>query len=600
MTTIIQEIPLNKLIPSTKNVRRTGVKDRIEELAASIASKGVLQNLIVCPVEGEKFEVIAGGRRLKALKMLVKQKQFPKDGTVRCMVREEGEATEVSLAENITQAAMHPADQFDAFKALQDEGMGTEDIAARFGISPAIVTQRLKLAAVSPKLMKIYRAGEMKLDQLSAFAITDDHALQERVWKEAGHWANRRDILSALTETQVPTTDRRVTFIGLEAYEGAGGAIVRDLFDTAGGGFLTDTDLLNRLVTERLALAAETVTAEGWKWVEASVEYDYGTASRMTRLYPERAEPDEAAQARLNELEARATELSEGGEEDEGVEQELSRLDAEIEALRGGEVYQAEDIARAGAFLCLNNDGTVRIERGFVKPEDDAEVEGDEGVAAKPVRDKDALSDGLAIELTAYRTAALANELAQQPELALTVLVHALALDALYRGAGRQSVLTVRGTSPHLKGAAPGIENSRAMTEQATRQASWEARVPEQPDDLWAFVLALPLTDLMSFMAHCVSLSVDAVASPKNTSVQGVTAHARAVGQEAKLDLSTYWQATAAGYFGRVSKSRLLKDLREATSPEDAQTCESMKKQPMAARAEKLVTGKGWLPAELR
>jgi ParB family transcriptional regulator, chromosome partitioning protein len=592
MTTIVQEIPLNQLVPSKKNVRRTGGKDRIEELAASIASKGVLQNLIVCPVEGEKFEVIAGGRRLKALKLLVKQKQFPKDGAVRCMVREEGEATEVSLAENFTQAPMHPADQFDAFKALQDEGMGAEDIAARFGISPTTVTQRLKLAAVSPKLMKTYRAGEMNLDQLSAFAITDDHALQERVWKETGSHTSRHAILRALTETQVPTTDRRVLFVGLDAYEGAGGALVRDLFDAKGGGFLTDADLLNRLVSEKLAGTAESVSGEGWKWVEARVEFDYGAASGMRRVYPDHAEVSEETQAQIDELEGRAEALSESSDEyDEAIEQELARLDAEVASLRGEAVYGPEEIAMAGVFVSLNPNGEVRIERGLVKPEDDIKRQ-DEAGEAKPARDKDALPDSLKVELSVFRTAALGNELAQKPDVALLAVIHGMAAEGFFPLDREVSALTLSFSEPRLVAAG----ESRAVTERQARHQAWAERMPEQAGDLWGFVAGLAEGERLALLAHCASLSVDAVVMPKGEASPAAAMLAEAVA----LDMTGYWQPTAEGYFSRVGKSRILKDVREAASPEDAQTCDGMKKADMAKRAEKLVGGKGWLPEQLR
>jgi ParB family chromosome partitioning protein len=216
------------------------------------------------------------------------------------------------------------------------------------------------------------------------------------------------------------------------------------------------------------------------------------------------------------------------------------------------------------------------------------------------VRDKDALSDSLAVELSAYRTAALSNELAAQPGLAFKVLVHALAADAFYRGGQRQSVLTLRIASAYLKSSAPDIEDNRAILERAARQEAWQSRMPQQPEDLWAFVLALPEGEMQALMAHCVSRSVDAVGSAKTYGIEAVTAQMRAVEHEAALDMTGYWQPTAERYFGRVSKSRLLKDVREATTPEEAQTCEGMKKQPMAARAEKLVGGKGWLPEQLR
>jgi ParB family chromosome partitioning protein len=138
------------------------------------------------------------------------------------------------------------------------------------------------------------------------------------------------------------------------------------------------------------------------------------------------------------------------------------------------------------------------------------------------------------------------------------------------------------------------------MTERAARQDAWESRMPEQPEGLLAFVLALPEGDLHDLMAHCVSVAVDAVGSATTYGMDTIAAQVKAIGHEARLDMTAYWQPTAERYFGRASKSRLLRDVREATSPEDAQTCEGMKKQPMAARAEKLVSGRGWLPEQLR
>ena len=149
---------------------------------------------------------------------------------------------------------MHPADQYEAFAKLHDEeGMSAEDIAARFGVTAAVVRQRLKLGAVSPKLMALYRKGEMNLDQLSAFAITEDHERQERVWSELPPFNRSREaILRALSEGQVRSDDRRAVFVGAKAYEEAGGSIIRDLFDAEGGGFFADAELLNRLAREKL------------------------------------------------------------------------------------------------------------------------------------------------------------------------------------------------------------------------------------------------------------------------------------------------------------------------------------------------------------
>jgi ParB family transcriptional regulator, chromosome partitioning protein len=177
----IREIPLSKLIPSPANVRRTGWATGIEELAASIKAHGLLQNLQVREAGDGRFEVVAGRRRLAALKMLAKSKALRRIVEIPCHVLDDGEdATEISLAENVVRLPMHPADQFEAFKALADAGRGPEEIAARFGCAPSTVRQRLRLASVSPALLSAYRAEEMNLDQLMAFTVSDDHGTQER------------------------------------------------------------------------------------------------------------------------------------------------------------------------------------------------------------------------------------------------------------------------------------------------------------------------------------------------------------------------------------------------------------------------------------
>ena len=179
--TEIVQIPLNKLTKSDTNVRKTGDKS-IEDLAASIQAHGLLHNLVVTQTKNEKYKVIAGARRLAALTKLAKEKAIPKNFGVPCRVVDEQGGTEASLAENVIRTNMHPADQFIAFRALVDEGIGVEEVAARFGVTATTVRQRLKLANVAPRLFELYRTDEITLDQLMALAITDDQAAQERVW----------------------------------------------------------------------------------------------------------------------------------------------------------------------------------------------------------------------------------------------------------------------------------------------------------------------------------------------------------------------------------------------------------------------------------
>src|ERR1019366_4058441 len=256
----IKIIPLNKLVPSPANVRRTGANAGIEELAASIKAHGLLQNLQVREGAGNKFEVVAGGRRLGALKLLLKKKTLTAKTPIACHVLGDEDAGEISLAENVMRMPMHPADQFEAFRALAETGKGPEDIAARFGTTAATVRQRLKLAGVSARLFAAYREDEMTLDQLMAFTVSDDHAAQEAVWTDLAQY-NRSPaaIRKALTAAHVSADDKRVSLVGLDVYREAGGAIVRDLFQPAHEGYLTDAALLDRLVDETLENEAAAV-----------------------------------------------------------------------------------------------------------------------------------------------------------------------------------------------------------------------------------------------------------------------------------------------------------------------------------------------------
>jgi ParB family chromosome partitioning protein len=380
MSDQITHIALSKLVPSPQNVRRTGSGDGLGELMASIQAHGLLQNLTVRPLQKEnaksadRYEVVAGGRRLAALIQLAKAKRIAKGFPVPCRVLENGDGAEASLAENIVRTPLHPSDQFDAFAALQRDGLGAEEIAARFGIAPAVVLQRLKLAAVSPKLIEAYRSGDMTLEQLMAFTISDDHEAQERVWFDYPlHEKHPQGIRRALTKTLVAGNDRRARFVGRVAYEAAGGAIVRDLFDSEDEGYFTDGALLERLTAEKLSLEAETVRAEGWAWVETLPEMDYMALGRMGRVQPVGEPLSDETQTKLDELTASYDGLIEEHGEDppENIVGKLEELSAEIDALSERRLlWRDEDRARAGAIVTVSPQGHLQVERGLLKPED--------------------------------------------------------------------------------------------------------------------------------------------------------------------------------------------------------------------------------------
>ncbi len=236
--TSARDIALDKLAASDVNVRRIKAGVSVEDLAEDIARRGLLQSLNVRPeldgagAETSRFTVTAGGRRLAALQLLAKQKLLAKNAPIPCIVKADGIEEEDFLAENTMREALHPLDQFRAFERLLEQGLTIEDIAARFFVSAQVVRQRLKLAAASPKLLDLYVAEEISLEQLMAFTVTEDHARQEQVWENLSRAFNKdaHTIRRMLTEGAVKTSDRRAVFVGVEAYEAANGIVLRDLF----------------------------------------------------------------------------------------------------------------------------------------------------------------------------------------------------------------------------------------------------------------------------------------------------------------------------------------------------------------------------------
>ena len=376
-------VPLSQLLPrrSKRNVRTTP-RQSIPELAASIARIGLLQNLIVIlSADGEAYEVVAGDRRLTALKLLAKKKRIPADYEVPCLLVPDASARTVSLAENVQRENMHPADQFAAFAALVKEGRPVEDIAADFGVSPLVVQRRLKLANVSPRLMTDYRAGTVTLEQLMALTITDDHAAQEAAFYGAPEWQRSPSKLrERLTEREIDATHPLVRFAGLDAYKAANGGIRRDLFAEGDAGtYLTDTGVLETLVRDKLETLAEDVRAEGWAWVEAVPHLAYEERQAFQNAPRHRREPTTrearriaSLETRLEKIDAELEEACDAEDEDEAKAEKLERRRDQVI----GELQDAEDALQgyapevrevAGVIVTIDRNGEAAIHRGLLR-----------------------------------------------------------------------------------------------------------------------------------------------------------------------------------------------------------------------------------------
>lgn len=259
----------------------------------------------------------------------------------------------------------HPfADEYEAFKELHEQCGSVELVAAFFAVPPRTVEQRLRLTNASPKLFQLYRDGGIEIDQLMALCLTDDHELQERVWKngERNHWMRDADQLRrALTQGKISLSgDRIARFVSAQAYIDAGGHVMRDLFSpNADDGFITDAALLQRLAVEGLDVVAAATRAEGWPWVEVHPVFDYAEQSRYGRCDVRKRKPTEAEAGEQARVEKRQKDVQSA--------REVGKLDA-IEAAR----ITVDATARpfAGAVVSVDQSGAVQVQRGLIKPED--------------------------------------------------------------------------------------------------------------------------------------------------------------------------------------------------------------------------------------
>jgi ParB family chromosome partitioning protein len=644
-----RDIPFNKLVLSQSNVRRVQAGVSIEQLAESIAQRTLLQSLNVRVVhdadgnESGMFEVPAGGRRYRALELLVKQKRMAKTQPVPCVVREGGIAEDDSIAENDERVGLHPLDQFRAFQTLRNLGMSEDDVAARHFVTPAIVKQRLRLASVSPTLHEVYAEDGMTLEQLMAFSVTGDHARQEQVWENVSRsgYGEPYQIRRMLTEDTVRASDKRAQFVGIAAYEAVGGGVLRDLFERDDGGWLQDVPLLERLVTEKLKAEAETIAAEGWKWIEVAISFPYGHDDGLRQLDGTPADITTDEQATIEALQAEHAKLEAEYQDADELPDEVDVRLGEIERAMSAfdnrpHILDLADIARAGAFVSIDSDGSLLIERGFVRPEDETPVEGADAtdssdtdgaapdtssvrrtvitVGGQPEADDEEdgikpLPDRLVMELTAHRTLALRDAVATNPQVAMTALLHKLCLDTFQREMPN-GCLQVSVRQVHFAAQASDLKDSPSAKAIDERNKAWATEMPNDEVALWDWLAALDDASRSALLAHCVSFGVNALFEKVDRyGGTGVSSPGlrRRIGQADRLAravnldmVEAGWRPTVDNYLGRVTKSHILEAVREAKGVPSVQLIDHLKKNEMAKEAERLLDGTGWLPEALR
>lgn len=608
-------IPLNKLAAWDGNVRKTaGADTALAELAASIASHGLLQSLVVRNGKKGKFAVVAGGRRLQALQQLAESGKISSDYAVPCqVVADDADATEISLAENAVRENMHPADEFEAFRNLSDNGLSAADVAARFGVTEAVVSKRLKLARVSPVVIDTYRAGKLDLEQVMAFAISDDHKAQEKVLKALRNIGDEpRDTRRALTDGEIPASHKVARFVTLKAYEKAGGHIRRDLFaEDDEGVFILDQELLQTLALAKLEKAAAALRKEGWKWVETRLEQDHSEWSHCTRMHPELAPLSAKLAKELAALEREHDTLDAAwdanDEPDAEYPERLNKISERIDAINEDrdDVWPPETLAIAGAVVRIGYDGKLDIDRGFVLPADRPKkapatttverVNDDGSVETVEVAETPALPASLVENLTLHRTAAISAELLNRPDVALAALVHTLAAQAFLDSGSGNTCLEIFATTKSLG----AVEDSKAFAAVNAACETWGNQLPGSPDALWTWCLEQDQQVLLDLLAVCMARSVNAVRMKNDSADDHRFAHADRLAAALKLDMAAWFTPTSENYFARISKTRILEALTEvkgATAP----AWDKAKKADLAAIAEREIGQSGWLPEPLR
>lgn len=621
-----RNIPYNQLFLSPLNVRKTPpTQAELIELAGLIkAQGGVIENLIVYPEtqkgkETGRFGVAGGGRRWRSTGMLVAELVFSENHPMPCLIVPEDRAIELSLVENSGREDMHPADQFEAFKTLIDGGRDIKDVAAIFSVDEKIVQRRLLLANVAPYFIAEYRAGNIKLGMLEALALTTDHDLQMQAWESLEDWQRTpQGIRAAIMSNKINIDSHPVAkFVGAEAFEKAGGAIEKDLFSEEGDGYIADFLLLMSIANEKLAAAALPFREGGqWAWVDVVPKLDYQTVNSYPRARTADRKATKAETAQIKKLEADMEKINENigeleekddyGDAHEELDTQYEALESQLDTLRNAlKVVIPEHKDIAGVLVGIDENGSLKIEVGRVKPEDAKKTKksasgltlgDDDGESGKPKAEH---SERLTMQLTAQRTTALQEAVTANPRVALVALATQMFVSVCRIGYAHNTVC-VSVSLPSLESSGGEvIATDRAYLLMNKRRAAWEQRLVadgcDEMETVYERIAALPETDLQDLLAFCTASTVAAISGSDNR-----LPFADLLAKETALDMSEWWTPTAANYFGYISKPKVLEVLGEAGVQDESGTWTKMKKGELAIAAEQAMQGKGWIPSLMR
>lgn len=634
------EVPAAKLVISERYQARPKRNQlTIPQLAHSIYVQDLLQNLVV--VQAKKkgtYEVVAGGRRLEAIQLLLSDGRWAKDRTILVKLVESDVALEVSIIENVEREALHPADEFEAFAKLLNQGKTVEDVAATFGVTPTVVKGRMRLAHVAPQLLQAYRGELMSLQLLMAFTVTEDHERQLAVWNRLDDWdrknAHPSTVRKQLTEDAHTAEHGLARFVGLDAYVAAGGRTFEDLFAEEGslkGIYLQDVELLQTLAQDKLQAELQAL-GSGWAWVQGALSQQdapWGDHSaKFGRVYVQERKLTKAEAKQVKELTQRIDALSSQMDilaEEDGDDDEWQKLDEEHDSLVAQRA-QIHETAKAwpdeakqfsGVGVYVAHDGNLNITYGLIRPEDRKAAQeatkaagGDEDGQEPGMRTslpapmtRPTHSEKLVKQLTANKVGIVGVELAARPDIALAVLVAQLTRTVL--GQGYWSVgdygLGISLKTEAIHAHAADFEASKAGVEMAKYRQHWMDTLPldgdgHLGDEVLRWALEQDTATLLELLAFILGTSVQGVQHTENTQPTVLDALATTIG----VDASKWWEPTAESYLKHVSKGQITTAVARALGEDAAAPLEKLKKGEAVAQAEQLLQGKGWLPQPLQ
>ena len=626
----IQMIPLGKLRLSEANVRKNDSNLFIEEFAASIEAKGLLQNLIVVPAKKRGlFEVTAGGRRLRALNFLQDAGKLAKEHPVACRVLDidAAEQSELSLIENIIRLDMTPTDEIRAYKHFISEGSDLDAIAKRFGRTRRFIEGRMRLADLADPIFAALEEGKITLDVAKAYATSPNHERQMLVWNELSNsWqGNQADSIRRMITNSAIRSNSPIAQLATDAdYLAAGGRIERDLFTDDASETWIDPEIAQRIAGEKLqTFATEVAASSGFAWVrpvlEVRVPYSATEDLHQVHLGPAPLSDEEQVQAdqlleTISALEAESEALDEDNEAAAADFQERwDAATAAYDALHDKPPVIPDELKpNVGCFVIIGADGTPRLDPGLYsdKPMERRKTRGSDaaGTPGAPGECDDGaslpkpLSQKLVEELAVQRRDILAINLASNPAIALDYMIFVIA-DAGHSYGSQAHGTTIRAPSPSLYLA--NYPESPAHTLMADMREMLDTSWTEHHSTVERFSAFSALDDdaKAGWLSYCAARSLEASMGAARKSGQSgpepIDLHDHLAALMA-INAASHWRPTSANYFDRVSKQTLLAHIIEVGGPTMAASFMGSKKGDLSASCERLFAGETIVAPEVK